>query len=128
MSICDAAQLYLTRDMYSRLPVLDDGIAIGWVMDEEEKFGGEQGRKVYDLWMWRAGREGVGSHASDGKLITLHMPQYMTFGTHREVGEKWVRMEFDRGRLPFEIVLPFVFSGPEVPSYAPGRPDGSVLM
>jgi len=64
----------------------------------------------------QAGREGVGSHASDGKLITLHMPQDMTFGTHREVGKKWVRMEFDRGRLPFEIVLPFVFSGPEVPS------------
>ena len=34
-------------------------------------------------------------------------------------------MDFDRGRLPFEIVLPFVFSGLEVPSYAPSRPDGS---
>ena len=36
-----------------------------------------------------------------------------------------MRMEFDRGRLPFEIVLPFVFLGPEVPSFAPGRPDVS---
>ena len=34
-------------------------------------------------------------------------------------------MEFDGGRLPFEIVLPFIFSGPEVASSAPCRPDGS---
>jgi hypothetical protein len=73
----------------------------------------------------QAGREGVGSHASDGKLITLRIPRYMAFGTRREVGERWARMEFDRGRLPFEIVLPFAFSGLEVPSYAPSRPDDS---
>ena len=34
-------------------------------------------------------------------------------------------MEFDRGRLPFEIVLPFIFSDPEVASYMPCRPEGS---
>ncbi|MDF1526400.1 MAG: ethylbenzene dehydrogenase-related protein [bacterium] len=113
------------RDSYSRLPVLDDGIAIGWVMDGRENFGGKQGRKVHDLWVWRAGREGVGSHASDGRLFTSRTPLYMAYDTHREVGGKWVRMEFDRGRLPFEIVLPSGFSGPEVLSYAPGRPDGS---
>ena len=55
--ICDAAQLYLTRDMYSRLPVLDDGITVQWVKEEEGASGGEQGRKIFDLWMWRAGRE-----------------------------------------------------------------------
>ena len=43
--------------MYSRLPVLDDWIAVQWVMDEEDASGGEQGRKLLDLWMWRAGRE-----------------------------------------------------------------------
>jgi len=49
--ICDAAQPYLTRDMYNRLPVLEDGIAFGWMMGEKEEPGGEQGRKVFDLWM-----------------------------------------------------------------------------
>jgi hypothetical protein len=49
----------------------------------------------------------------------------MAYDTHRKVGERWARMDFDRGRLPFEIVLPFVFPGLEVPSYAPSRPDDS---
>ncbi|MCJ7499060.1 hypothetical protein MUP29_02290 [bacterium] len=125
MSICDAAQLYLTRDMYSRLPLLNDGIAIDWVMDEEEESRWKKGRKVFDLWMWRAGKEGVGSHAFEGKLITLRMPRYMAFGTRRKVGERWARMDFDRGRLPFEIVLPFKYSGPEIASYSPCGPEDS---
>jgi len=36
-----------------------------------------------------------------------------------------MRMEFDRGRLPFEIVLPFISPGSEVSYCAPFSPDNS---
>ena len=104
-SVCDAALLYLASDNNSPLPLFDDGSAVGWVMEWEEEPGGEQNRKNPDPRMWRAGIEGAGSHASDARLITLNTPLHPASGTHRKGSEIWARLEFDRGRLPFEIVL-----------------------
>ena len=83
------------------------------------------GRGVFDLWVWRAGREGVGSYASDARLVTYSRPLHLASGIHRNGDDMWARLDFDEGRLPFEIVLPSIFAGSEVASYAPSRPDGS---
>ena len=75
--------------------------------------------------VWRVGREGKGGYASDMKLLIDDKPFYMASDMKGKTNGSWSRQDFDRGRLPFEIVLPSSFSGPEVSSYAPGRPDGS---
>jgi hypothetical protein len=123
--ICDAVRLYLARDINSPLLLFDDGSAIDRVMDGEEEADGEQSRKNSDPWMWRAGIEGAGSHASDARLMNLNAPLHLASGIHRNGGEMWACLGFDRGRLPFEIVLPFIFTGPEVAPHAPCRPVGN---
>lgn len=113
------------EEIYNRLAIFDDGIAVQWAMDDEGSPGPLPGRRVFDLWVWRAGREGVGSYASDARLVTSYRPLHLASGIHGNGDDIWNRLEFDEGRLPFEIVLPSIFAGPEIASYAPSRPDGS---
>ncbi|MDF1536670.1 MAG: ethylbenzene dehydrogenase-related protein [bacterium] len=110
---------------YDSSAFLDDGIAVWW---------GRAGKplvpsaaaEIWDLWMWRAGREGLGQHASDARLSVSRQPLHMaTYEDSRYSNATWTRLEFDRGRLPYEIVIPLHFSGPKVASYAAERPDNS---
>jgi len=106
---------------YLRTDLFDDGVAIRWQMDTANG----NTRQEFDLWVWRAGREGAGSHASDMILLVDDDPFYMASDVRRKSLSSWARFDFDRGRLPFQIVLPSSFSGPEIASYVPCRPDGS---
>ncbi len=123
--VCDAVLLYLASDNNSPLPLFDDGSAVGWLMEGEEEPGGEQNRKNPDPRMWRAGIEGAGSHASDARLITLNTPLHPASGTHRNGGEIWAHLEFDRGRVPCEIVLLLFSPVRKSPPHVPCRPVGS---
>jgi hypothetical protein len=111
----------LSSKAYERVEVLDDGLAVMWRMS------GAAGktRREFDLWIWRAGREGTGTHASDAKLIVDDEPFYMASKLRAGRAGSWARLDFDKGRLPYEIMLPSSFSGPEVASYRPRSPDGS---
>lgn len=108
-------------NLYERMDVLDDGLAVRWQMGNTTR----KDRLEFDLWIWRAGREGTGSYASDAKLVVDDKPFYMASEVQSGTPGSWARIDFDKGRLPFEIVLPSSFSGPEIASYAQCSPEGS---
>jgi hypothetical protein len=107
---------------YRQGDALDDGIAVQFAMDNARKAGETR----YDLWLWRAGREGRGEYATDATLVVSRKPLSASSYVQLEDGTGvWMRQAPDEGRLPYERQLPMEFRGDQLPGYVVRQPEGS---
>jgi hypothetical protein len=112
---------------YRRSKELDDGLAVRWLMEGKatpDLRSGDAG--VFDAWIWRSGREGLGSYASDARVLVSDSPiQLARYFTTAEGKGIWLKQEYDKGRLPFEVVIPPAFTEEKVNSFTSQSPMGS---